>query len=62
MSYLEQLQIKKTPVKNSDFVILLGETESAKKEKEEKKMAKKQIQASTKEYNEQGELEADYDE
>ena len=32
MSYLEQLQIKKTPVKNSQFLIsLLGESESTKK-------------------------------
>ena len=37
MSYLEQLQIKKEPVKNSDFVIrLLSNSESKQKEGEEK--------------------------
>ena len=59
MSYLEQLQIKKEPVKNSDFVIhLLGDSESKKKERKEKKEEKEEAKV----YNEDGELEADYDE
>jgi hypothetical protein len=59
MSYLEQLQIKKAPVKNSDFVIhLIDNSESKKKEKEERKRAKEEAKV----YNEDGELEADFDE
>ena len=59
MSYLEQLQIKKAPVKNSDFVIhLLDNSESKQKRKEERKQAKEEAKV----YNEDGELEADFDE
>lgn len=59
MSYLEQLQIKKEPVKNSDFIIhLLSDSESKKKEKKEIKQAKEEAKI----YNEDGELEVDYDE
>ena len=41
MSYLEQLQIKKEPVKNSDFVIRLLSNSESKQKKEKKNWKKK---------------------
>lgn len=59
MSYLEQLQVKKTPVKNSQFLIsLLGENESTKKIKTQQTLAKKEAI----EFDDNNDIVADYDE